>query len=261
MSRVWNKWSESEVESLKKLWPSSSREELMKSFPGRSYSQLKDKARHSEIRSEGLPRKRYTRMEYLLNYNDPEVAYWWGFIMADGCINDQQIIISIHENDKDHLIKLAERLNAKVKYVTRINDWHTTEYTMIRIACSGKHIINKINTVFKFNGPKTYNPPKLDVFFNRELLYAFFTGYVDGDGNINFEKKNHSIRIKVHGNWFNTLQLISDNLYKFYDIKCQVSLNKKGNAILNISRKEFLLKLKSLNKHLPYLKRKWDKIN
>lgn len=44
--------------------------------------------------------------------DNEEKSYWLGFIMADGCITKNKLIISLSEKDKSHLEKFKESIQS-----------------------------------------------------------------------------------------------------------------------------------------------------
>lgn len=74
------------------------------------------------------------------------------------------------------------------------------------------------------------------------------------------EQEKRSL-IELHGNWLNTLQLISDKLKEFYDIDCKIKTNKRGFSQLNITTKKDLKILKDYISNVDYLVRKWNKLS
>ena len=88
-------------------------------------------------------------------------------------------------------------------------------------------------------------------------MFSLLIGFIDGDGTIN--KK--SIRIVSHKNWYDNFIIFNNVLSKG---KNKISLNNKTNLI-NIGTGNICLmkeiKQKAINLSLPFLKRKWDKID
>ena len=110
---------------------------------GHRYSLVR--ARFKEFDISANPKR--THSKYNLNEqgfnkcNSPEVAYWIGFIMADGSIYNKnklyRLEISINEKDVELLKKFRVFLNTNIpiKYMTRITDLGVSKMTRLRV-CS-----------------------------------------------------------------------------------------------------------------------------
>ncbi len=248
-NKTWNRWTEEEIELLKIHWKSSTMENLLKTFPNRKYSSLMLKATELGIKSE-IKRKRKGSLNYL-DVLHPNSCYWWGFIIADGHLTKKgELIITLNEKDELHLTKLAKHLNCSLS--KRLN------FVTLRI--QDQKFGNNWLKILNINSPKTYTPPDLSIFLSKIDLLPFFIGLIDGDGCI-WESKNWlQLRVELHGNWFNILQLISSKLKLFYDIECKVKLTKRGTSKIDINTKKDLKILKDFINNTEYLERKWSKL-
>lgn len=250
-NKTWLKWSEAELELLKVHWKSSTMETLLQAFPNRKYTSLMQKAREIGVISE-IKRKRKGSLKFLNNINI-QSAYWWGFIMADGHLTKKgELIIQLNKRDENHLNKLAALLNTKTTIIKE-------NFVVLRI--QDKSFGERWLKIFNIKTPKTYTPPDLSVFYNTELLLPFFIGLIDGDGCIWESKKWLSLRIELHNNWLNELELISNKLKEFYGISCKVKTTKRGTSKLDINTKKDLKILKDYVKNVNFLERKWSRLD
>ena len=250
MIKTWKKWTEEEIELLKIHWKSSTMEKLLEQFPDRKYNILMQKAIELGIKSE-IQRKRKGSLNYLDSLN-PNSCYWWGFIIADGHISHRgELAFILSIVDKNHLSKLAEKLGCKI----------SEKESFVHLRIQDKNFGNKWLNILSINAPKTYFPPDLSIFLNKENLIYFIIGLIDGDGCI-WESKNWlNLRIELHGNWLNTLQLLSNKLKEFYDIDSKIKTSKRGYSQLNISTKKDLKALKNYIKDVEFMERKWSKLD
>lgn len=249
-NKTWNKWTQQEDELLRYHWENSIMEILMKTFPNRTYNSLMCRAQKLGIKS-AIKRKRKGSLDFLNNLNLLSY-YWWGFIMADGHISHKgELVITLSKIDKDHLLRLAKHLERDIQ--------ERGNFCILRIQDSrfGKKWLNDLKIV----GPKTYFPPDLTIFLNKDALLSFFIGMIDGDGCIWETKGWLNSRIELHGSWLATLQLISSKLKEFYDIDCKVKMTKRGTSRLEINTKKDLKILKDYIKNVEYLERKWSKLD
>lgn len=257
-TKTWKKWTDEEIKLLKYHWVYSTMEELEETFPERSYASLMNKANSLGIKSLA-ERKRKGDFAFLNNLNSKS-AYWWGFIMADGHLSKTgKLDITLSSKDKDHLLKLAGYLNTDNVYDRVMTQGYSNNSSMTTLALQDKKVINKWRSLLKIEESKTYNPPDLSVFINKELLIYFFIGFVDGDGCVWLQKGRWpSLKLEVHKSWVNLLQLIASKLNKFYNIKCK--LKSIDSAVLTINTKPNFDILKNYLKEVDYLERKWKSL-
>lgn len=260
MSKTWKKWTKEEDELLKIHWKLSAMKELMKQFSTRTYQSLMKRAAFLKIKSE-ISRKRQGSLEFL-NQLNPKSSYWWGFIIADGYLSKRgDLIINLNIKDKEHLLKLSNHLNCKISERKYINSYTNSESYSCNLAIADKKFANKWLKILEINSPKTYTPPNLSIFLNKENFIYFIIGLIDGDGCI-WESKNWlNLRIELHLNWLNTLKLISSKLKEFYDIDCKINTTKKNTSKLEINTKKDLKILKSFINSVDFMERKWSKLS
>lgn len=263
-SNRYQKWTKEQDELLKKAWESYSMEDLLNTFPTRTYESLMNRAKQLGVKS-----KRDRRRLGELNFLDfenlcKESAYWWGFIMADGhlAINNA-LVIQLVKQDESFLQKLADKLKTKIHYISSINSYTNQPTDYVRISIQDKERLQKYRQTLKMKETaKTYFPPDLSIFAKEEYFLSFFIGFIDGDGCIWLTNNGTwpELKIELHKSWFKNLQFISETLKDLYDITASVKISKKDTAVLSITKKECFTKLKENLNNLDYMHRKWDKI-
>ena len=267
------KWlTEKEVQKLKEVWASASREEIRKIFPDRRYASLSQRARKLGLKSE-IHKNSKGNVAPLLN-ESCEAYYWLGFIMADGYLSKQNgISVLISERDKIHLQKLARFLKTKVKLRKRQDGGSYNYKTGIALITVGDSVlVPEIRKKFSLKHTnKTYNPPILPE-MKREQFLSFLAGYIDGDGCIakqgncgKYKREDVVIQVKCHSSWLDLLCEMEEKLYKelgFCLERNHVRINKQGYTFWRVSNNKVIRKFKSelLDLNLPIMKRKWDKI-
>lgn len=194
----------------------------------------------------------------------PESWYWVGFILADGHISERKrLTIRLANKDRNHLENFCKFINLNintVKYYKKTNS--------VTLSVMDTKILTKLVDKFDISNNKTYNPPKL-VNMNKKLMISLYIGFIDGDGCIRKQYKRHDclISIKCHKTWEIFLRDLSDNLYRYFNLKelhgtkNSTYLGKYSN--INICNNALLKRIKgySLKYNLPVLNRKWDKID
>lgn len=135
------------------------------------------------------------------NINTEDKAYWLGFLYADGNVHSNQNIISISlkKDDIEHLKKFKTFLNAKNNICISTAKISNKEYPVCKLSVCDKYfketLINlgcvpKKSLILKF--------PSLNIFEDKNLIYHFIRGYVDGDGCLTFSK-NGRLELSILG--------------------------------------------------------------
>lgn len=132
---------------------------------------------------------------YKYNYNrayfkqepNEHLAYWVGFLLADGCIsNDSTLIeLSLGDRDKEHLWKLAKDLGyTREEYEQTLKKDFGGAYTrdniVWRLRISSSEMVEDLE---KYNiVPRKSLKEKPYIFDTIDLQLAFIRGLIDGDG-------------------------------------------------------------------------------
>lgn len=178
-------------------------------------------------------------------------GYWLGFLFADGHFQENnRIVVGLSTKDIDHLQKLVEYTETG-----RIRTYKKNKYETCWWAVMNQKVVGEIRTKYSILSNKTEYPPDLSSLCG-EFKKAFAVGFIDGDGSIGYQsgRQDCILRIKCHSSWKDNLEFIYER---------PTSINAEGYATLNISDNEILREYKRfvLDKNLPVLERKWDKIN
>jgi hypothetical protein len=141
-------------------------------------------------------------------------SYWLGFLMADGCVmDDNRIRLYLQKADIEQLEKFKEFVDCehKISYTTKYPNRVSLEFTSIEIA--------SILKVYNIVPRKTLKaiPPNPEVF--GEYFSDYLRGYFDGDGTISESFSNTNSRLAT--------------LYTGFAIAKQ-SYNWLDNALTNI---------------------------
>lgn len=242
-------WTEDEIGKLSDAWSYYDMNKLLNTFPGRTYNKIMGKARQLGLKSK-TNRARRGCLDFLDTLT-PTSSYWWGFIMADGHISSNDLILSIHNCDIKHLEKLSNHLKTKI---------HINKKNMVTIRTGNKKFCEKWLNILNIKDiPKTYSGIDYNIF--KPYFTEFIIGFIDGDGHIRYDKKHKSCTIELHSSWYGMMVYFSEYLENKYSIKSKVIYTKNGKYVrFYTQNKDNMLKLKSLVSNLPFLERKWDKI-
>lgn len=255
MKTRYKVWTKEEIEILRKEYPKGNAKRLCPIF-GVNYSVLKQSAQKFGIKGKPAQFKRGYRLKTLLK-DTIENYYWMGFIMADGYITEHGCLsITLARKDKKHLEKFAKLLNVQV-IDKRTNACGGSDISII--TCTDIDNGLKLKSKMNINGPKTYNPPKLDFFKTENQFWAFFAGFLDGDGCIRYKNNKISgLQINCHGNWLNNFKYFAERL-NYIGLRAMVKIDSRGYSLLYMSsgKDVTILKNKFIKMGLPIMERKW----
>lgn len=112
--------------------------------------------------------------------DEPEKAYWLGFINADGCIHEkaQYVSIDIGGKDKEHLEKFVSFVNGDKKII-KTTFQPQTKNELVHIALCSVEFISDLNRYGIFS-----NKSGKEKYVETDYDADFIRGLVDGDGCI-----------------------------------------------------------------------------
>ena len=173
-------------------------------------------------------RRKYSVNDNYFDEENPNMAYYLGFIAADGTVSKDgnQIKIGLSSVDKNFLERMREELSIEKEIFTyeTANGFSVSElrFTSAKI----KQKLAEYNIVPR----KTYSfsfPTKL----NRKYWIDFIRGYFDGDGSISTAGP-HAIRFQICAHRKEVLETIINFFYEEYSIpkvNIQIAQREKNN--------------------------------
>jgi len=231
-------YSEEEILYLKENYATAAKQDILYKLK-RSWISIQKKAFLLGLKRINYESKNNHKYSKLL-LETPETYYWLGLLMSDGHFNKNHFI-TLSINDIEHTNKLRSYLGME-----------KTDKKLISI--SDMPTFKKLTEKFKINNNKTYEPCDLSCITNEDLLFSLIIGFIDGDGTIS----NKYLGIVSHKNWYN-------NLYLFNQVLKNTTNIYYSNKLINIrvSRIKLLkeIKQRAISLKLPFLERKWNKIN
>lgn len=120
------------------------------------------------------------------------VAYWLGFLMADGCVTDSnELIVCLSLKDEAHLEKLQKFLksNRPIRYFVR-ESGKSRGKGFAQLSVTSAKIVNRLKSygiVQRKTGIETSE------FIPSSFKQHFFRGYIDGDGCFSVTKNTMTI--------------------------------------------------------------------
>jgi hypothetical protein len=135
-------------------------------------------------------RKYQVDENYFENLNTEDKNYWYGFILADGHIREQDNMLQIDLNNKD--IEILIKFKEHIKFEGNIEPNNKRQSVKIRIF--SEKIFNDLIKLGCIQD-KTRKLEFLKIIKN-EFIHHFLRGYFDGDGCI--YGKSHNIQFKIY---------------------------------------------------------------
>ena len=157
-----------------------------------------------------------------------EKAYFLGILYADGTVSGTSIMLSLQEPDREILEKLKDLIQPtkpilwyKSKNPKRQNTVRLTITNQkMKISLENLGIVR--NKTFKIKFPD---------FLDESLIRHFIRGYLDGDGNINFNGGNCSIIATL-----DFCETFRDLMFRVLGVNCGIIIPNKQDKLTNIRR-------------------------
>lgn len=179
---------------------------------------------------------KYKNEHYFDRIDTEEKAYWLGFLFADGSLQGPtrkvgdkikayyRIEISLKADDIDHLEKLRKAL--EMEATVSISNSNFENSKRCRLGWNSKHMWTVLNS-YGCTPKKslTLQFPKVDIFSNKKLIKHFIRGYVDGDGCLSWQDKDHK---KGLVSILGTKHMLS-NLQHWLPLEYEKTLYKKSD--------------------------------
>lgn len=224
-------WSDKELALLQEHYQYASKGYLMRLFPQKTYTNIRNKATKLGLKRISQDRY-YVDHEAFSQWNE-QSAYFLGFILADGHLcyaGDKYIQICVSERDKDILEKFIcytkyeghilkgqpekHNINISGQYISNVS-------STLRVNISNARIVQDIIKKGVPAGNKTYTatfpyvPPK--------YMKDFIRGIIDGDGWITVSKNGY-VSIGVVGT-----QSVVEGVRNNYNMDCSSNkVRQKG---------------------------------
>lgn len=270
------KWSEQELEEIKKEYPYTNNKTLAKKYNVKRWNiqRLAKKFNlKKRTRSVGLIKGNLSK----LLLDDPISLYWIGFLMADGTFSKRNALkLALSSKDENHLYKFVNWLdkNINIYRSEKISNKTKKVHKYVIVAIMDHDLVPKIKEKYDISHIKTYIPPNINRFNNMsdDLFIAWFIGFIDGDGNIKNQtnRKDFVIQLCNYNTWDKIYKYIINRLNRICNVNCLAKplyypndLEHADLTRMTIAHNTIIkfLKSKIIDLNLPALNRKWDKIN
>jgi hypothetical protein len=255
-------WTKKDLELLRYNYTNKTPKEICDILSNRKWLNIKSKANSLGLKLKSKSMGKILGDTSILLNDNNEIYYWIGFILADGHITpNNRLRITLTKNEVKHLDLLRQLLKLPKSSLKIYKNTCT-------IAIMDNFNLNLLKQKFDIKNNKTYYPPDLKSYQNLDdnLFWALIIGFIDGDGSINirnYSNKMCLITIKNHKSWFHFHQMILNKLNQNIIHKVKVHITQNKYCYICISQNKIIkfLKQQIINLNIPYLKRKWDKID
>lgn len=176
----------------------------------------------------GLKKNRQFNKRLFENIDNPDKAYWIGFIYADGYITKAgELGIELQYSDSGHLEKLNTLIGGVHKITRRKREqkFNGYEYTsdLASFRVFSVDIVKDLhNNGIDFNKTKSSVYPKVD----DDLFFDFVRGFLGGDGCIYVNDKN-KITVSFTNSNSEFLEYLSEKIYNLIGIKGSIYKEKE----------------------------------
>jgi len=164
---------------------------------------------------------------YFTNINTHKKAYFLGLIMSDGCIKNNNVIISLQETDK-HILEefiLDLKYNGKLYFVKKRKKSHQNQW---RLEFTSKIIVENLKKmgIVERKSNKIEKVPKI----NKNYYNSFLLGYFDGDGTVGIDNRSNAPVFSIVGNkefLYSVRDILDDHIYRESNNINQCSIRHK----------------------------------
>lgn len=224
------RWTNKEIEILTQHYGQISINDIVKLIPNHPRQSICRKASYLGLtnftKNQSLSQKIYTIDENFFGTPNIKNSYWAGFIAADGYLGkDGNVKIAISQKDKT----LLDTFKKHVGYDGDIKEYITKDGSYSKIDLWGMnrwHLDLNLNWNIPLkNKTHTLIPPKLK---NQDLILAYATGLIDGDGWI------HNIGKSFNVGFCGTKEIVlwMKQLWRQI-VNCKIDFRLNGNSTTN----------------------------
>ena len=256
---------------MKSIFTKEQNDYLRENYNKKSYKEIADILGFTErqirgrINNMGLSKIRKFDKTYFKNIDSEEKAYWLGFIYADGYIvynsNSATYELGIELNAKDDYIlqKFAYNLGNVHKVEYKHNNRNFNGYNYFTDSCIlriySKQICDdliSLNIIPNKTNSKVF--PKCNDYF-----FDFLRGFLDGDGCIYVDKRNH-IMINFTNSNYDFLFYINEQVNNLLGVAGRIyKENDKKYRLVFFRQNDIVILLNNIYENLSnsYLERKY----
>ena len=193
------RWTEEDLELVKEKYKDS-KEVLLKTFPNRSYNQIKGKINDLGFRR----RKNLELNRSFFSTITQESAYLLGVLEAEGSINKNKIVFGISSKDSNWFYSIVSLTGSKATVRLQVSGGFASNYPGIYIDFCSKQWVEDLDKL----GFRKGHLPKIP----NKYLKHYMRGYFDGDGTICWDKDNRCYISSFYGHPETLIEEIRDTI-------------------------------------------------
>lgn len=224
-------WQPQEIDTLYKYFTEAPNEKLLEFLPKRSRTAILAKGERLGLKRK-INKPRLKINESYFRRWSPNMAYLLGFILADGCIikgsykgYSDALRFGVHKQDIDILKKIKQELGSQYK----ISLVKNAAYFSI----NSQKIVNNLKAL-GISYRKSLQKARYEKIPNVPIKYIrdFIRGIVDGDGSINFDKKNYPA-LSICGKK-KIITFIKNHFFSKFNLYSKITQAKKDGEQYNL---------------------------
>lgn len=202
-----------------------------------------------ELGIERRTRKWPLNEHYFDVIDEPEKAYWLGFLAADGYVHDErgELNLQLQERDKGHLEKLKKALQCEIPLMTIHCSHAGKPLTHYRFSIKCRKMVDALKQWNIVQNKSFILTPPTGI--DEDLMRYWIIGYLDGDGCVENAKKR--IRIRFTGTMA-VLQYIKDFFHSTNTIRLEHRCANTYHFALEVAKSEEFLTEMDYDK-LPFV--------
>ena len=237
-------WNEIDTEYLKEHFATTLNKDLAKHF-GKSVGCIEQKGRNTglskhpdhvdKVRKElgvvmqQTNRKYELNQNYFTSINDPDKAYWFGFIWADGCViktdDSHRLSLLLATRDESHIDKFKAEINTNAPTVR--GQYFTDQGTVIYRSIVNVNCVVMVNDLIGHGMiPAKSKQDCMPTLPSDEFMRDFIRGIFDGDGSVSGKNKMYT-KVSIVGSK-SCMNCIRDYLSERLDVGGCTFSSKKG---------------------------------
>lgn len=207
----------------------------------------------TKIRSNALYKVNY---DYFKNIDDEHKAYWYGFLLSDGYVNEKELSLCVKNTDIDIIKNFSSDLDTDVpiKYNKDNNPFITIVCKELSKSLLDKGFHNRKSWNLDFDYIKSYVP--------HMLLNHFIRGMFDGDGCLKYYSYSYLKKPQIHFG-YTGVKNVCEFIKEYFDIKRNLVFegNTTHTIVTRDPNKIIEICTYLYNNSTIYLKRKHDVFN
>jgi len=149
------------------------------------------------------PRKYPINHRFFENVDTEEKAYWWGFLLADGCVSGSHVLLALARTDEGHIFKFRDAVGSTAPVTHQENSPNNFSggKGSARIGLGSRQMVTDL-ALLGVTPRKTFCTRVDRNLLSPELERHFWRGMIDGDGCLSWDKTGRGRPVlSLAGTW------------------------------------------------------------